>query len=212
MIPGFLDEPDTYREHGFPRDVVSSGAECDSVAIDLHFRYYGLSPTRDGSALAQIVYEDILVPASVRGYQEIWLVGISMGGLGTLLTAEAHPELITGIILLAPFVGDESVIRQIDAAGGAEAWHPPDGIDDQAWTESNYTVHLWSWLRGYATDPDDMPPLYIGWGEDDSLGTGDRLLAAMQPEEHTMTHAGGHNWATWRPMFQEFLQLAHPGH
>ncbi len=205
MIPGFLDGPDTYLDHGFPHDIVQSGAECDSVAVDLHYRYYG------NTGLGQLMYEDILSPASARGYQEIWLVGISMGGLGSLLTAEAHPELISGIILLAPFVGEESVVRQIEAAGGARAWHPPEGIDSQPWTQENYTTHLWAWLRGYSTDPDEMPPLYIGWGDDDRLGPADRMLADMQPEDHVATHPGDHGWSTWRPLFEHFLEVAHPG-
>lgn len=208
MIPGFLDGPDSFRDNGFPSDVVRSGAECDSLAVDLHYRYYWGS---EEERIGQIVYEDILAPATARGYEEIWLVGISMGGLGALLGAEAHPELVAGVILLAPYVGEEAVVREIDAAGGAEAWHPPQGIDDQPWTQANYTAHLWSWLRGYATDPDDMPPLYVGWGEEDGLGTGDRLLAAMQPEDHVITHPGNHGWSTWRPIFRELLETAHPG-
>lgn len=210
FVPGFLDGPDTFMDQGLPSDVITRGAPCDSVAIDLHYRYYWETPS-SGMGVANIVFEDILEPAVTRGYEEIWLVGISMGGLGALLTAERHPELVTGVILLAPFVGDESVVREIEAAGGPEAWRPPSGIDHAAWTQDNYTAHLWSWLRGYATDADSMPPLYIGWGDDDHLATADRLLASMQPADHVMTRPGAHNWATWRPLFQAFLDRARPG-
>jgi pimeloyl-ACP methyl ester carboxylesterase len=205
MFPGFLDGPDTFQEHGFPRDVAHAGGECDSVAVDLHLRYY------QEVGVGQMVHDDILLPASARGYQEIWLVGISMGGLGALLTAEAHPEMVAGIILLAPFVGEESVVREIEAAGGARRWHPPAGIEEAVWTRDNYTQHLWAWLRGYATDEDAMPPLYMGWGDDDQLGPGDRLLAAMQPDDHVVTQPGNHSWTTWRPIFDELLARAHPG-
>jgi hypothetical protein len=205
MFPGVLDGADRFPEHGFESEVVRSGAECDSVALELHLRYY------QEIGLGQIVYEDILYPASARGYDEIWLVGVSMGGLGALLTAEAHPELVSGIILLSPYVGEEPVLREIISAGGAEAWHPPADIEEQPWTQSNYTAHLWSWLRGYATDPDDLPPLYIGWAEHDWLGAGDLLLASIQPEDHVILGPGGHGWSTWRPMFRQFLEMARPG-
>lgn len=205
MLPGFLDGPDTFVDYGLPEDLIRSGAPCDVVAIDLHYRYYGEMGVGD------IVYEDILLPATARGYEEIWLVGVSMGGLGTLLTAERYTRLIDGIILLAPFVGEENVLREIEAAGGAVAWRPPSDIDTLPWTQDNYTTHLWAWLRGYYTDPDGMPPLYIGWGDDDRLGTGDSLLGALLPEDHVFHRPGGHNWATWRPLFNSVLAEAEPG-
>lgn len=210
FVPGFLDGPDTFMDNGFPSDVLTQGTPCDSVAIDLHLRYYWADPgTADG--VANVVFEDILEPAVTRGYEEIWLVGISMGGLGTLLTAERHPEIVSGVILLAPFVGEESTVREIEAAGGPAAWTPPGAVLRAPTTQENYTTHLWAWLRGYATDPDSMPPLYIGWGEDDRLGPADRMLASMQPEDHVATIPGEHNWRTWRPLFDTFLDRARPG-
>jgi hypothetical protein len=205
MFPGVLDGAERFEETGFTSDVVRSGAQCDVVALELHLRYY------QEIGLGQVVYEDILLPAAARGYDEIWLVGVSMGGLGALLTAEAHPELVSGLILLSPYVGDEAALHEIIDAGGAESWRPPDGIEEQPWTQSNYTAHLWSWLRGYATDPDDLPPLYIGWAEHDWLGAGDLLLASIQPEHRVILGPGGHGWTTWRPMFRQFLEMAHPG-
>lgn len=210
FVPGFTDGPDTFLEHGFPDDVIRHGAPCDSVAVDLHYRYYWETPS-SGSGVARILFEDILEPAAARGYEEIWLVGISMGGLGALLAAERHPELVTGVILIAPFVGDDAVVREIQAAGGAAEWHPPRGIDAAPWTQDNYTQHLWAWLRGYATDRDTMPPLYMGWGEGDRLGTADEVLAAMQPDSHIVTTPGDHDWTTWRPLWGELLDRARPG-
>ncbi len=210
FVPGFLDGPDTFLENHFPDEVLASGAPCDSVAVDLHYRYYGETPS-SGDGIASIMFADVLEPAAARGYEEIWLVGISMGGLGALLTAERHPELVTGVILLSPFVGEEALLHEIEAAGGAETWHPPAGLDRQPWTQDNYSAHLWSWLRGYATDPDAMPPLYVGWGESDRLGAADRLLAQMQPADHVLTTEGEYNWRTWYPLFHELLARARPG-
>jgi pimeloyl-ACP methyl ester carboxylesterase len=205
MLPGFLDGPDTYLDHRFPQAVAAAGAPCDIVLVDLHYRYYS------EVGIADLVYEDVLMPASARGYEEIWLVGISMGGLGTLLTTERYHRVIDGVILLAPFVGDEAVLREIEAAGGAADWRPPSDLEAQPWNESNYTLHLWAYLRGYHSDPDAMPPLYIGWGDDDRLGAADRLLADLVDEDHVFNQPGAHNWATWRPLFERILERAHPG-
>jgi len=195
FLPGFLDGPDSYLDNGFPRELVRSGPPCDAVGVDPPFRYYS------GGGVAELVYEDVLQPAIARGYDEIWLVGISMGGLGTLLTASQYSEHIDGIVLIAPFVGEEPVLREIEAAGGARAWTPSESLASEPWTADNYTQKIWSWLRGYQTDPDGRPPLYIGWGNEDRLGAADRLLADLMPEDRVFTQPGGHNWATWRPIW-----------
>ncbi len=147
----------------------------------------------------------MLQPALARGYDEIWLVGISMGGLGTLLTASQYGEHIAGIVLIAPFVGEEPVLREIEAAGGARTWTPREGLASEPWRQDNYTQKIWSWLRGYETDPDARPPLYIGWGTEDRLGTADRLLADLMPADHVFSQPGGHNWVTWEPIWRQML-------
>lgn len=203
FVPGFLDGPDTYREHGFPDDLLGSGAECDSVAVDLHMRYYA------EPGVSEVLWEDIVSPAISRGYEEIWLVGISMGGLGTTLTARAHPEAIDGVILLSPFLGDPGVAQQVDEAGGLAEWRPgtlPEQMDGD-----NYTVFLWTWLRGLVDDPDSMPPIFLGWAEEEQLAPVARVLGAALPEGHTLTTDGGHNWATWRPIFRRLLARARIG-
>lgn len=201
FLPGFLDTPDSYLDHHFPRALMAGGSPCDAVAVDLHYRYYG-----EGAGLADVVREDVLEPAVARGYERIWLVGISMGGLGTLLTAQRNADLVEGVILIAPFVGEESTLREIEAAGGAAAWRPPAALASAPTTSDNYTAKLWAWLRGYHTDPDARPPLYIGWGEDDRLGAADRLLAALVPEDHVFLGPGGHNWATWTPIWDRIVR------
>ncbi|MDQ3032407.1 MAG: alpha/beta hydrolase [Myxococcota bacterium] len=203
FVPGFLDGPDTYREHRFPDEVLRSGAACDSVAVDLHMRYYA------EPGVADVLYEDIIAPAIARGYEDIWLVGISMGGLGATLLARQHPEAIDGLILLSPYLGDPSVARRIDEAGGLAEWTP--GELPAQMNEENFTVFLWAWLRGLIEDPDAMPPIFLGWAEGEQLAPVARVLGAALPEGHTLTVEGDHNWATWRPIFRELLSRARIG-
>ena len=47
--------------------------------------------------------EDVINPAKEKGYTKIWLVGISLGGLGSLLYAMEHPSDIEGMLVLAPY-------------------------------------------------------------------------------------------------------------
>jgi hypothetical protein len=97
------------------------------------------------------------------------------------------------------------VLREIEAAGGARAWSPPESLAREPWNERNYTQKIWSWLRGYHTDPDARPPIYIGWGTEDRLGAADRLLADLMPADHVVSEPGGHAWVTWRPIWRQML-------
>lgn len=204
FLPGMLDGPDTYLRYGFPQDVIASGAACDSVAVNLHARHYGQI------GIADAVWEDVLAPALARGYDEIWLVGVSMGGLGALLTASEHARHVDGVILLSPFLGEEAFVRSVAEGGGLAEWRAPDPLPERR-TAENYSVFLWSWLRGLIDDPESMPQLYLGFANGERLEPGAQVLAEVLPEGHVLRRDGEHNWATWRPLFRTLLGRARPG-
>lgn len=198
MMPGMLDLPDDYLRHGFVDDAASASRRCDVVMLDAHFGYY-----QDGTLRRQVA-GDVLVVADQRGYEDVWLVGISMGGMGALLVAQEHPELVDGVVLLAPFLGDEALVTSIERAGGLEAWEAPEDAD--RYDDEEYDEALWGWLQGYARHPDQMPPLYVGVGTEDRLRPGIALLAAHLPETHHGRVEGGHDWATWRQLWRRLLR------
>jgi pimeloyl-ACP methyl ester carboxylesterase len=198
LMPGMLDTADAYVTNGFFRDARAANNPCDLVAVDAHLGYY------QSNTLRERVGRDVLLLAEARGYREIWIVGISMGGLGTMFLAREHPDIVDGVVLFAPFLGDEAVVRGIAEAGGLEAWEPRDAGD---WTsQSGYTTALWSWMRGYLEHPDDMPQLYLGVGTEDRLLPVARLLEPAMPPEHFATAPGGHNWTTWRVLWRRLLE------
>ncbi len=129
-----------------------------------------------------------------------------MGGLGTLLVARDNPELVDGIVLLAPFLGDEAVIRSVVDAGGLRAWEPPP-IEEPV-DQEHYSEALWAWLKGYADHPDERPPLFLGFGTEDRLAPAARTLAAVLPADRVLTASGGHSWSTWSVLWRRLM--AHP--
>ena len=201
FIPGLLDGPETIRDRELARHLRATGARCDSVAIDATYRYYF------GAEIGSVLYADVLLPATVRGYEEIWLVGFSLGGLGAVLTARAHPELVDGVILLSPFLGLEGVGRDVSAAGGLAEWRPPDPLPDVL-VDDNFTLLVWAWLQRLHTDPDNMPDVFVGWANGERLSTGAELLAAVLPAERSLEVEGGHGWASWTPLFVELATRA----
>jgi pimeloyl-ACP methyl ester carboxylesterase len=202
FLPGLLDGADSFLEHGMVRDLFASGAPCDAAIVDLGYRYYF------GAQVADVLYEDVLHPALARGYDEVWVVGISLGGLGATLLARQHGEAIAGVMLLSPFLGIDPTMHEVASAGLRE-WHPPhlsSTVDD-----TTFTAHVWAYLRGYVDDPDELPPLYVGWAEGESRERMATTIADVLPSEHTAHVAGGHDWQAWTQLFRTLIAVARPG-
>ena len=200
LLPGLGDGPDYYLRHGFIDRIRELDPHLDVVAADAHFGYYR---TR---SVVERLHTDLIAPAIDR-YDEVWLVGISMGGFGATLYAMQHSDVVDGIVLLAPYLGSRDVIAQIEAAGGLAAWHAPDAtaIDDD---ETRTYYELWSWYRGYAGGAGSRPELWLGCGDEDRLRAASALIADVLPEHATLTRPGGHKWKVWKPMFAELAQRA----
>jgi len=191
FLPGAGDHPSAFVEHNFVAAVRESGAAVDIIAVDAHAGYYL------GRTLIDRLWQDIISPAKSAGYNEIWLVGISMGGLGALLFAQQHGESIDGIVLLAPYLGNKRTLRKIAAAGVRE-WQPdpkPGSFDHE----------LWRWLKGYQNAHEPRPQLYLGYGTEDPSASAHALLAQLLPQEHIFTAPGDHEWTVWTPLWRRIL-------
>lgn len=193
MLPGMGDEPEAYAEHGFLEDMRRRGLEVDVVSVGAHLGYY----TR--RELLPRLREDVFEVARARGYRSIWVVGISMGGLGALLTAQEFEDQVDGLVLLSPFLGRRNAIRRIEAAGGAVDWQPP------AEPSSDYTVELWRWLKAYATEPGTRPPMFVAYGTREGTRSYP-MLAELLPAQRVVVVAGGHEWDTWKDGWAQLLE------
>jgi pimeloyl-ACP methyl ester carboxylesterase len=192
LLPGRGDSAADFAAHGFIDDVRASGLRVDVVAADAHFGYY-LRGT-----IADRVWTDIIAPARRQGYQHIWLGGISMGGMGAIVSARAHPDAYERLFLLAPYVGPKDLLEHIEAAGGARAWTPTDPDDRYQ--------KVWIWLKQYA-DPAAaarLPEMTVGFGTHDKLERGLRVLTQLLPAEQVHEIEGQHKWETWRPLWKTF--------
>ncbi|MCX7807173.1 MAG: alpha/beta hydrolase-fold protein [Deltaproteobacteria bacterium] len=195
FLPGFLDRAETFVDRGFPQALFREEIPCDVVALDLHIRYYTSLDVGD------LVYEEVIDPALGRGYGEIWMVGISMGGLGALWTGAKHGSNLAGIVLIAPFLGEERVLKRIEAKGGARMWTEREKWLKAEWSPENYTEKIWAWLGSLGEEP----MVFAGWGKDDARGKGGKLLRELLPEGHLFIEEGGHNWQTWKPIWIKML-------
>ena len=196
MLPGVGMAAGEFAEQGLVDDVHARGLAVDVIAARPDIELY-----LDGT-VAACLQRTIIEPALAQGYRRIWLLGISLGGMGALLHASAYEGQVEGLVLLAPFLGTPGTIAEIDEAGGLAAWSAAHSAAVD--TEKQALV----WLQNFTAKRPAAPALYLGYGSDDRFARGHRLLAQELPDANVVTEKGGHDWAAWRPMWQRILGIA----
>jgi pimeloyl-ACP methyl ester carboxylesterase len=185
LLPGRGDDGEAFAEHGFVKDLRAAGVAADVVAVDAHFGYYAKE------TIVERVWNDVVAPARARGYKEIWLAGISMGGLGVVAVARQHASAFDRLILLAPYLGPDELLDKIRLAGGPTHWKADDPKDPYQ--------RLWTWLSRYQTP--GPPQITLAYGTNDRLASAHRLLAPLLGPGDLLEEPGGHDWTTWHKLW-----------
>ena len=193
MLPGAKARPRDLVQYGFVRALRERSLPIDVVAVDAHLGYY-----LERSLSAHLTH-DIVAPTGTKNYQRIWLMGVSLGGMGALIYAREHPADIEGVILLAPFLAARGTIAEVARAGGLTHWQPgainPDDDERQ----------VLAWIKAHRPAAPVLPKIYLGYGTDDRFAAASELLAERLPAAQVVTMPGGHDWATWIYLWQHML-------
>lgn len=198
LLPGLGDDAKDFEKKGIVDTIRRSGLSADIIATNATFGYY-----TKGKMPAQL-WTDVIGPArAAREYEQTWLIGMSMGGFGTLLSAQDHATEFDGLIALAPYLGGDKVLDSIRKAGGLSQWTPPP---EAPRTEDNYDWQLWRWLKLATSGQVKAPEMYVGWGKEDKLREGDALLGAALPKERVYSTEGGHDWGPWNALLARILR------
>jgi pimeloyl-ACP methyl ester carboxylesterase len=190
FLPGRRDTAEDFSHHRFAQVARAAGWEARFVAADARMPYY------EQTSLVSRLREDVVLPEKARGATELWLVGISLGGLGSLLYAREHPEDLSGIALLAPYLGEGPLLEEIRSGGGLRSWNPgqlPPGKD--------LFRDLWGWLKTATVSGGTKPAIYLGYGTRDRYAGAHAILATALPPERVFTTPGGHDWRTWERLW-----------
>lgn len=191
MLPGAGDRASDLVERGFVRALRSRGVAADAIVADAHSDYYV-----EASVVARL-HDEVLAPA--RGSGPVWMMGISLGGLGALMYAHEHPGAIEGVILLAPFLGTRGLVAEVVRAGGLRAWQPGAVLPEDG------ERRLLAWLRDCRADAPARPRIYLGYGTEDRYAPASAMLAAQLPPSRVVALPGGHDWETWLELWGRLL-------
>ena len=115
-----------------------------------------------------------------------------------LAHAARHPGRVDGLFLLAPYPGNRLLSGAIGAAGGPVAWaaaHAADHADDEE--------NVWRWLAQHG--PAGKPEIYFAHADADRFADGQRMMAQLLPPQRVDLIAGGHDWPSWRRLWNNFL-------
>lgn len=196
FLPGVADRAYTFKNEGFVDELRKRDLKVDVVSADSTVGYY-LRGTQ-----SQRLDWDVVAPAEKKPYQQVWVVGVSMGGWGTLHYAATHPGRVDGVVALAPHLGEKSNLWGISRAGGLAKWQPP--VPDHT-SPQNYTIETWRWLRGVTVEHKPGPQIYVGYADNDFVTGHAELLVDALPKDHVMHVGGLHSWGSWRKMWSMFL-------
>lgn len=193
LLPPAQAQPVDFQTHGFVAAVRERALAVDLVLADVNHQHVMSNTT------AVSLHEQVVRPALAQGYRQVWLAGISLGAFNALHYAAVHARHVAGIALIAPYPGTGDVLAEIDAAGGPMAWTRLPATahnDERAW---------WRWLGRQALAGQWSTPVYLGTGDGDRFLRGQRMMAQLLPEAQVHYLAGGHDWPTWKALWQAWL-------
>lgn len=192
LLPGRLSPPEEFRSEGLEAELARTLGPVDQVAVDAHVGYY-LS-----GAFVETLAEDVLVPARKAGFRDVWIVGASLGGSGALAILKKRPDLVDGLVLLAPYLGSDEVVKRVKRFGREIRSAPPPSDPKERFFEE-----LWAWLL---TPDGARAPIAVGYGRSDRFVASHRFLSTLLPPDRVVEVDGGHDWSAWRRAMAELLR------
>ena len=193
VLPGRGDDLEGLVASGIAQAIQGAWPEADVLlaAVSLPYYFDGRMPER--------LHAEVIAPARARGYAAVYLAGASMGGMGTLLYERSRPGELDGLVLLAPYLGDRGLLREIGESGLA-AWQP--GPVPEAINAGNYQREVWRNLQSWTVD-DRGRQAWLAYGVDDRLAAAVPTLAPALPADQVLARPGGHAWKVWTPAAAE---------
>lgn len=201
LLPGFWDGPRDFAKHEFAARLDDLSVKV--IAVDAHVGYY-----RERTILQRL--QAVVEPEAAAG-RRIFLVGNSLGGVGGLIYARHDAGPLHGLVLLAPYLGEDELIREIEAAGGPLQWAPagtepsteePEGRNLD---REEFPTETWRWLARWHRRGAGDPEIWLGWGADDDFAYSAGVAASLLPEGHAREVPGGHDWKAWTRAWGEIV-------
>ncbi len=193
FLPGQGDRPESFEAEGFVAAVRKAKLPVDMIGAYSHLGYFM------ENTFPERFRADVIKPAQKKGYSQIWLIGISLGGLGALWYDGKYPGEVSGLVALAPYLGEAKISREVSLAGGLASWQPGQVADN------DFQRRIWRGLKTFVPWKKTSGRVYLGYGLEDRFAVPDGVFADVLPAGQVFTTDGGHDWDAWRRLWTRIL-------
>lgn len=194
FIPGLYDSQNKFKNELFFKTARDEAVDADLVAVNINVVHLA------DKMVGERIKKDVLNYVKNDGYKNIWVVGVSIGGLSSLVYLKNHGENICGVVVLAPYLGDDVLAEEMKQVGGLKNWVPDmgklkDSIDVEVDT-------LWLWLA----KKNNFSNIYLGYGKQDDITIGSLTLESLLDKKNVVAIDGEHDWETGRKIWETQLK------
>ncbi|MBT8045311.1 MAG: alpha/beta hydrolase [Verrucomicrobiae bacterium] len=193
LLHGRMGAPEDFEKHQWISRLRAKYPDADMVAPDVHLGYYR------GRTITKRLHHDIILPAKQRGVKRIYLSGISMGSLGSLLYESEHPGNVDGFLLVAPFLGYGAIEKDLKQAGSLKKWSQQLENEPEKWQPK-----FWRWLAEHSSELADR--VHIGYAKDDGYVVGQQFFASLMHEPNVIIVEGKHRFNAFTAILDRFLK------
>ncbi len=199
VLPGRGDDLASLERKGIAAIIQTGWPDADVILTGLTMPFY-----REGRA-AKRLHDEVIATAQDNGDREIWLLGISLGGMGTLLYEHDYPGQIAGMLLLSPYLGEKPLLDEIRDAGGLRAWNPGPS---QPLGPDTFQRELWHTIKNVSQDSARTHAFWLAYGADEPFREAIELMSPMLPAQNVAMLPGRHNWSLWTNAAKTLLERA----
>jgi|HubBroStandDraft_1064217.scaffolds.fasta_scaffold247779_1 pimeloyl-ACP methyl ester carboxylesterase len=194
LLPGAQQRLEEFIEAGFVRALQERALPFELILVDPQLAHLA------DRAWIDCLREE-LMPASRPGGRPLWLGGISLGAFMALRFAASGAVRVDGLCLIAPYLGSRIIAAEIARHGALRSWEPGPLADEDDERQ------IWRYVRSLPEQsPQLAPRVFLGLGRQDRFADTQRLLAGAVPAQSCLTLEGGHEWAVWRQLWDNFLE------
>jgi pimeloyl-ACP methyl ester carboxylesterase len=197
MLPGRGDDLRSLEHKGMAAIIQKAWPDADVILTGLTMPFY-----RQGHA-SQRLHDEIIAPAQKVGGRKVWLMGISLGGMGALLYEHDYPGQTRGLLLLSPYLGDQAIQEDVRDGGGLGKWEPGPS---RPLNQDTFQAELWHTLKDILDNPQRARSVWLAYGADEPFRTPIELMSPALPAGNVMMLPGRHNWSLWVPAASALLE------
>ncbi|MCK4865444.1 MAG: hypothetical protein KAT06_08420 [Gammaproteobacteria bacterium] len=196
FFPGLYDTAEKFKDEEFFSIARKAGITADMVSANVNIFHLAKE------MMIERIEMDVFEPAKISGYKNIWLVGVSLGGLSSLLFNIKHEQDICGVVTLAPYVANTPLIEDLSEVKEIKYWQP--GSDENKLMLERRLQSLWIWLKDKSLN-NDLKNIYLGYGKQDRYVGAIKFFEKILDKNHVVTVEGGHTWVTGQKIWQKQL-------